>query len=72
VSHVVSVVSLVTLPVTVTGNRYGDGDRCGDRYGDGYCHGNRYGNGDGYRYVSDIVTVPVSYEVDAHIYNTYN
>jgi hypothetical protein len=66
VSHVVTVVSLVTLPVTVTGNRYGDGDR----YGDGY--GNRYGNGDGYRNVFHVVTVPVSYEVDAHIYNTYN
>ena len=59
-SHVVTVVSLVTLPVTVTGNRYGDG------------YGNRYGNGDGYRNVFHVVTVPVSYEVDAHIYNTYN
>ena len=59
-SHVVTVVSLVTIPVTVTGNRYGDG------------YGNRYGNGDGYRNVSDVITVPVSCEVDAHIYNTYN
>jgi hypothetical protein len=60
VSHVITVVSLVTLPVTVTSNRYGDG------------YGNRYGNGDGYRNVFHVVTVPVSYEVDAHIYNTYN
>ena len=50
----------------------GNPSRCDDGYGDG----NRYGNRDGYRYgnrnVFDVVTVPVSYEVDAHIYNTYN